>query len=287
MFFRRTERPADPGASDRLLDAARADASRTPDAEPLARLLSAAAAPARPGELAGEEDALAAFRAARAAGPAAGTVPSPRRRRFTAGAMAWGAGIAVTATAGAAFAAVTLERADDPAPRPAPPPRRRRPRARIGTDRPETPVAVPPGPRPTPPPPRPRAHPPPAAPPATRRDRPSSTPDNCTDSAVRTWPRSRRSGRRPWTPPRSRAWWPRRAAGSRSKASAGNCCPRWRRRSRRTSRRRRGRARPRLPPRPTDAPRGRSRPLILPARRDGSGPPFPLHVPAGRAEFVC
>ncbi|MGC4763704.1 hypothetical protein ACLQ20_12695 [Micromonospora sp. DT46] len=120
MFFRRTERPADPGASDRLLDAARADASRTPDAEPLARLLSAAAAPARPGELAGEEDALAAFRAARAAGPAAGAVPSPRRRRFTAGAMAWGAGIAVTATAGAAFAAVTLERADDPAPPPRP-----------------------------------------------------------------------------------------------------------------------------------------------------------------------
>lgn len=120
MFFRRTERPADRGASDRLLDAARADASRTPDAEPLARLLSAAAAPARPGELAGEEDALTAFRAARAAGPAAGAVPSPRRRRFTAGAVAWGAGIAVTATAGAAFAAVTLDRADEPAPPPRP-----------------------------------------------------------------------------------------------------------------------------------------------------------------------
>ncbi|RLK25990.1 hypothetical protein DER29_4008 [Micromonospora sp. M71_S20] len=118
MFFRRTERPADRGASDRLLDAA-----RTPDtegSEPLARLLSAAAAPARPGELAGEEDAVAAFRAARAAGPAAGGVPSPRRRRFTAGAVAWGAGIAVTATAGAAFAAVTLDRADDPPPPPRP-----------------------------------------------------------------------------------------------------------------------------------------------------------------------
>ncbi|MFV2112618.1 hypothetical protein ACFHW0_09805 [Micromonospora sp. LOL_025] len=118
MFFRRTERPADRRASDRLLEAA-----RTPDAEgsePLARLLAAAAAPARPGELAGEEDALVAFRAARAAAPAAGAVPSPRRRRFTAGAVAWGAGIAVTATAGAAFAAVTLDRADDPVPPPRP-----------------------------------------------------------------------------------------------------------------------------------------------------------------------
>ncbi|MEU4781891.1 hypothetical protein [Micromonospora sp. NPDC023633] len=123
MFFRRAERPADRDASDRLLDAARAGAPRTPDtdgSDPLARLLSAAAVPARPGELAGEEDALAAFRAARAAGPAAETVPPPRRRRFTAGAVAWGAGIAVTATAGAAFAAVTLDRADDPVPPPRP-----------------------------------------------------------------------------------------------------------------------------------------------------------------------
>ncbi|MEU4379931.1 hypothetical protein [Micromonospora echinofusca] len=119
MFFRRTERPADRGAADRLLDDARAGVPRTPEndvSEPLSRLLAAAAAPARPGELAGEEAAVAAFRAARAAGPAAGGVPAPRRRRFTAGAVAWGAGIAVTATAGAAFAAVTLDRADDPAP---------------------------------------------------------------------------------------------------------------------------------------------------------------------------
>ncbi|MEV4464851.1 hypothetical protein AB0J51_14635 [Micromonospora echinofusca] len=119
MFFRRTGRPADRGAADRLLDDARADAPRTPEtdvSEPLSRLLAAAAAPARPGELAGEEAAVAAFRAARAAGPVAGGVPAPRRRRFTAGAVAWGAGIAVTATAGAAFAAVTLDRADDPAP---------------------------------------------------------------------------------------------------------------------------------------------------------------------------
>ncbi|MEU7933783.1 hypothetical protein [Micromonospora echinofusca] len=119
MFFRRTERPADRGAADRLLDDARAGVPRTPEtdvSEPLSRLLAAAAAPARPGELAGEEAAVAAFRAARAAGPATGGVPAPRRRRFTAGAVAWGAGIAVTATAGAAFAAVTLDRADDPAP---------------------------------------------------------------------------------------------------------------------------------------------------------------------------
>ncbi|MFY1594162.1 hypothetical protein [Micromonospora sp. WMMD737] len=156
MFFRRTERPADRGASDRLLDAARADASRTPDAEPLARLLSAAAAPARPGELAGEQDALAAFRAARAAGPAAGAVPSPRRRRFTAGAVAWGAGIAVTATAGAAFAAVTLDRADDPAP----PPRPATPTPAPATTRPHRDGSTgDPGGRPTGTPPRPSAAP--------------------------------------------------------------------------------------------------------------------------------
>ncbi|MCX4390756.1 hypothetical protein OG777_28065 [Micromonospora peucetia] len=122
MFFRRTGWSADRAASDRLLDPARADAQDTPyrgGPEPLARLLSAAAAPARPGELAGEEEALAAFRAARAAGPAVEPAPSPRRRRFT-GAVAWGAGIVVTATAGAAFAAVTLDRADDPAPPPRP-----------------------------------------------------------------------------------------------------------------------------------------------------------------------
>ncbi|MFG3698234.1 hypothetical protein ACGF5C_09995 [Micromonospora sp. NPDC047620] len=120
MTFRRSERPADRAESDRLLDAARAG-SPAADPESLARLLSAAAAPARPGELAGEEAALAAFRAARAAAPAtiAATRP-PRGRRFTAGAVAWAAGIAVTATAGAAFAAVTLDRPDDPAPPPRP-----------------------------------------------------------------------------------------------------------------------------------------------------------------------
>ncbi|SCL45451.1 hypothetical protein GA0070606_0750 [Micromonospora citrea] len=116
MTFRRSERPADRAESDRLLDAA-----RTPDAaepESLARLLSAAAAPARPGELAGEEAALAAFRAARAAAPgtAVAAPRPPRGRRFTAGAVAWAAGVVVTATAGAAFAAVTLDRPDEPTP---------------------------------------------------------------------------------------------------------------------------------------------------------------------------
>ncbi|MEV0807675.1 hypothetical protein AB0I41_15075, partial [Micromonospora sp. NPDC050200] len=67
MDFRRSdgsERPADRAEAERLLDAARAGGPPSAG-DPLARLLSAAAAPARPGELAGEEAALAAFRAAR------------------------------------------------------------------------------------------------------------------------------------------------------------------------------------------------------------------------------
>ncbi|MGW4499660.1 hypothetical protein ACWENR_13750 [Micromonospora sp. NPDC004336] len=116
MTFRRSERPADRAESDRLLDAARTPGAAEP--ESLARLLSAAVAPARPGELAGEEAALAAFRAARAAAPgAAVSAPRPPRgRRFTAGAVAWAAGVVVTATAGAAFAAVALDRPDEPTP---------------------------------------------------------------------------------------------------------------------------------------------------------------------------
>ncbi|MEV0429053.1 hypothetical protein [Micromonospora sp. NPDC050495] len=116
MSFHRGEGPADRAETDRLLDAARAGRPPGPDADPLARLLAAAAAPAEPGELGGEEQALAAFRAARAE-PA----PAPARasrRRLRLGAAAWAAGLAATATAGVAFAAVRLDRA--PAPVPAP-----------------------------------------------------------------------------------------------------------------------------------------------------------------------
>ncbi|MEU8213562.1 hypothetical protein AB0B85_30675, partial [Micromonospora sp. NPDC049044] len=76
-------RRVDNAETERLLDAARADVHApsdqvgrvdtgsspvaVPAADPVAGLLAAAAGPARPGELAGEDAALAAFRAARAA----------------------------------------------------------------------------------------------------------------------------------------------------------------------------------------------------------------------------
>ncbi|MFI6241632.1 hypothetical protein ACIBEF_17315 [Micromonospora sp. NPDC050795] len=128
-------RRADHADTERLLDAASARPDATPDqgasaaadatspeahlgtrdvppAEPVAALLAAAAGPVRPGELAGEDAAVAAFRAARA-NPAA--VPQrPRRRRMTTGAVAWIGAVAATATAGAAFAAVTRELGPDP-----------------------------------------------------------------------------------------------------------------------------------------------------------------------------
>ncbi|MFE9693560.1 hypothetical protein [Micromonospora sp. NPDC005806] len=115
MSFRRSDGPADRAESERLLDAARAGRPPTPGADPLAHLLAAAAAPADPGELAGEEHALAAFRVARAN---AASVPAraPRRRRLRVGVTAWAAGLAATATAGAAFAAVSLDRPEQPAP---------------------------------------------------------------------------------------------------------------------------------------------------------------------------
>ncbi|WP_328421687.1 hypothetical protein OG470_06345 [Micromonospora sp. NBC_00389] len=117
MSFRRSGRLADRAAADRLLDAARAATSTegAVPADPLAGLLAAAAAPARPVELAGEQGALAAFRAARAA-PASAPARVPGRRRFTAGALAWVAGVLATATAGAAFAAVTLDPPGAPVP---------------------------------------------------------------------------------------------------------------------------------------------------------------------------
>ncbi|SCG44706.1 hypothetical protein GA0070560_10487 [Micromonospora halophytica] len=123
MDFRRSDsadHPAERARSERLLDAARTGASG--DVDPLARLLSAAAGPTRPGELAGEDAAVAAFRAARAAGPAA-VAPPRRRRGLTTGVVAWIAGVAATATAGVAFAAVTIDRPTGPErpPRPSAP----------------------------------------------------------------------------------------------------------------------------------------------------------------------
>ncbi|MET7672245.1 hypothetical protein [Micromonospora luteifusca] len=134
-------RRADHAETERLLDSARASVHAASDqarraappngettspqvrgpapAEPVAGLLAAAAGPVRPGELAGEEAALAAFRAARA-NPAPSVPHRPRRRRLTTGALAWIGAVAATATAGAAFAAVTTrDRAPDPVP-PAP-----------------------------------------------------------------------------------------------------------------------------------------------------------------------
>ncbi|MGC4746302.1 hypothetical protein ACLQ28_11640 [Micromonospora sp. DT201] len=136
-------RRADHAETERLLDSARANldtasdqAHRTapvegdatspqvrvpsptmPSAEPVAGLLAAAAGPIRPGELAGEEAALAAFRAARA-NPASSAPHRQGRRRLTTGAVAWIGAVAATATAGAAFAAVTTR---DWAPDPVPP----------------------------------------------------------------------------------------------------------------------------------------------------------------------
>lgn len=116
MHARRSGGPADRAESDRLLDAARAGTLPGADADPLSRLLSAAAGPAAPGEVAGEERALAAFRAARAAAgaaPAAAAVaaPRPRRRLRIAAALS---GLAATAVAGVAFAAVRLDSNPEP-----------------------------------------------------------------------------------------------------------------------------------------------------------------------------
>jgi hypothetical protein len=125
-------RRADHADTERLLDSAHAavDLNRAVEADatspqaqrtapnvaatgPVAALLAAAAGPGLPGELAGEEAALAAFRAARAT-PAPAVPHRPRGRRLTTGAVAWIGAVAATATAGAAFAAVARDRAPDP-----------------------------------------------------------------------------------------------------------------------------------------------------------------------------
>ncbi|MET8838120.1 hypothetical protein ABZV78_30010, partial [Micromonospora sp. NPDC004540] len=84
MSFRRSDGPADRAESERRLDAARAGTPPERAADPLAHLLAAAAAPGNPGELSGEEQALAAFRAARAnpapAPAPGGGRPGPGRR---------------------------------------------------------------------------------------------------------------------------------------------------------------------------------------------------------------
>ncbi|RQX20003.1 hypothetical protein DDE19_02195, partial [Micromonospora ureilytica] len=103
-------RRADHADTERLLDSAHARMDNTPDQEhsatpteaaatspeahlavpnvlppePVAALLAAATGPVRPGELAGEEAALTAFRAARA-NPAPAVPQRPRRRRVTTG----------------------------------------------------------------------------------------------------------------------------------------------------------------------------------------------------------
>ncbi|SCF43953.1 hypothetical protein GA0070216_116140 [Micromonospora matsumotoense] len=120
MNFRRS------GRSGRTVGRAEAerllDPTGTPSAtdDPLARLLAAAAGPARPGELAGEQAAVAAFRAVRAAGVPGPAATGRRRRRLTTGVVAWIAALAATATAGVAFAAVTRDHAAERAPDPAP-----------------------------------------------------------------------------------------------------------------------------------------------------------------------
>ncbi|MFC4147592.1 hypothetical protein ACFO0M_15150 [Micromonospora mangrovi] len=119
MRFRRSAGSADRAESERLLDGIRDGRPPTRDADPLVRLLAAAAAPANPGELSGEEQALAAFRAARAH-PAPAPARAPRRHGVRIGAVAWVAGLAATATAGIAFATVSLDRPEQPATPPAP-----------------------------------------------------------------------------------------------------------------------------------------------------------------------
>ncbi|MBO4165211.1 MULTISPECIES: hypothetical protein [Micromonospora] len=115
----RAGRTVDRAEAERLLDQAGVDAPPA-TAEPLARLLAAAAAPARPGELAGEQAAVVAFRAARAAGVPAPAVVARRGRRLTTGVVTWIAALAATATAGVAFAAVTRDGPAERVPGPAP-----------------------------------------------------------------------------------------------------------------------------------------------------------------------
>jgi hypothetical protein len=106
MTIRRHGRP-DAEKAERLLGSGFGGVAV--DGDPLAVLLAAAAAPARPGELAGEDAALAAFCAARVAPGHSAPARARRRWRRTAG-TAWIAVAAATATAGVAVAASTQSR---------------------------------------------------------------------------------------------------------------------------------------------------------------------------------
>ncbi|WP_422756187.1 hypothetical protein [Micromonospora sp. WMMD708] len=121
MNLRRSarRRPVSRAEAERLLDSTGSGTAPSTD-DPLTRLLAAAAAPARVDELAGEQAALAAFRAARGAA-APGPAPAARRRpRLSTGVVAWIAALAATATAGVAFAAAALDRPAERAPGPVP-----------------------------------------------------------------------------------------------------------------------------------------------------------------------
>ncbi|SDZ16496.1 hypothetical protein SAMN05444365_106108 [Micromonospora pattaloongensis] len=134
MWSSRRGRP-DRGAAEQLLDAAAGGdtgggdtgggdtgggdtgGGDTGGGDPVASLLAAAAAPRRPGELAGEDAAVAAFRAAAQGGVRPSPTPRRRRRRSTVRAAAWAAALAATATAGAALAATVQLTDDGPQPR--------------------------------------------------------------------------------------------------------------------------------------------------------------------------
>ncbi|TQJ22739.1 hypothetical protein FBZ33_2997 [Micromonospora sp. A202] len=195
-------RRADHAETDRLLDSAHGSSDTAPGqahtpstsvpgsapAEPVARLLAAAAGPGLPRELAGEDAAVAAFLAARA-DPTPSVPHRPRGRRLTAGAAAWIGAVAVTATAGAAFAAVSQDWVPDPG---APEPTRTSPTPGQGSPRsgepgrspssPGTPSAGTPSPRP--PSPRP---PSPGTPPAPGTPSAQAAPGGSLHGLCRSW----------------------------------------------------------------------------------------------------